>query len=335
MIHNLPVNGILSNIITGDDRRFNFGFREGVMKQDKAIGIDIGGTNTKIGVLDSDGNLCGYSSIPTDSHTGFSDFLDRVEKELIKHCGGSNGIKSMLGIGVGAPNANPLSGLVIEPPNLDWGTVAIKNEFENRFGLPVYLDNDANVAAQGEGLWGVAAGMKNFIVVTLGTGVGTGIIVDGDLVVGSTGTAGEGGHLTIVPQGRDCNCGGKGHLESYASAGGIEKTSLEIFGKKLTSKEVGELFQKGDQQAQKVIELTADYLGRGLALMGTLFAPEAFVLAGGVASLGSPFDKMVEEQLDVYIFPSMRGKIKVLFSSISQSEGAILGAASLVFKHHS
>lgn len=295
-----------------------------------AIGIDIGGTNTKMGLVDMAGLVHSHLSFPTDSHLPFANFIDRVDAK-IKELVADYSELQIQGIGVGAPNANPLTGMIQNPPNLKWGSVPLKAALEAKISRPVWIDNDANVAAMAEGIWGVANRSKNFIVVTLGTGVGTGIIVEGKLLTGGNGIAGEGGHLVIIPNGRDCGCGGKGHLEAYASATGIEKTSLEIIGEKLSSKEVGTRFKSGDSQAHEVIDLTARYLGQGLAHMVSILAPEMVVLAGGVSAIGKPFDQMVEKYMNEYVFPSFKGQTKISFSKVSTENGAVLGAASLVF----
>ena len=295
-----------------------------------AIGIDIGGTNTKMGLVDMTGVVHKQLSFPTDSHLSFSDFVDRVDNKIRELLNDFSDYQ-IQGVGVGAPNANPMTGMIQNPPNLKWGTVPLKAALEAKLSRPVWIDNDANVAAMAEGIWGVAQGRKNFLVVTLGTGVGTGIIVDGKLLIGGNGIAGEGGHLVIIPNGRPCGCGGKGHLEAYASATGIEKTAIEVIGEKLSSKEVGLRFKSGDSKAHKVIDMTAQYLGQGLATMVSILAPEMVVLAGGVSAIGNPFDQMVEKYMNEYVFPSFKGHTKMAFSKISAENGAVLGAASLVF----
>jgi len=295
-----------------------------------AIGMDIGGTNTKMAIVDMAGLVHRHVSFPTDSHLPFSNFVDRVDEQIKKLTEGFKELQ-IQGVGVGAPNANPLTGMVQNPPNLKWGTVPLKAALEAKISRPVWIDNDANVAAMAEGIWGVALRKKNFIIVTLGTGVGTGIVVDGKLLVGGNGIAGEGGHLTIIPNGRDCGCGGKGHLECYASASGLEKTGFEILGETLSSQQIGERFKNGDPRAKEVVEKTASYLGQGIALMVNILAPEMVILAGGVSLVGKPFDSMVEKYMNDYVFPPFKGHTHVCFSKISKENGAVLGAASLVF----
>lgn len=295
-----------------------------------AVGIDIGGTNTKMALVDMAGLIHGHVSFPTDSHLPFTNFIDRVDAKMKELLSEFSEIQ-IQGVGVGAPNANPMTGMIQNPPNLKWGTVPLKAALEAKISRPVWIDNDANVAAMAEGIWGVAHHKKNFIVVTLGTGVGTGIIVDGRLLTGGNGIAGEGGHLVIIPNGRDCGCGGKGHLEAYASASGIEKTAFEMMGEKLSSKDLGQRFKSGDSRAKEVMDRTASYLGQGLALMVSILAPEVIVLAGGVSAVGRPFDQMVEKYMNEYVFPSFKNQTQVKFSQVSTENGAVLGAASLVF----
>ncbi len=300
------------------------------MNKKLAVGIDIGGSNTKVGIVDQDGQTICHSSFPTASETGFDDFILR-SKDTIESLLAQVDVKQIIGVGIGAPNADSQKGILNQPPNLDWGTVPIKKRFAEICPYPIFLDNDANVAAIGEGLWGVASSYDNFVVVTLGTGVGTGVVVDGKVLNCGDGMAGEGGHLTIVPDGRPCNCGGKGHLECYASATGIKLSAEGIFKEELEVKDLGVLFHSGDEKALKLFDLTADYLAQGLAQIATILAPEAFILAGGVSAIGKPFDSMVERQLDQYIYPPLKGRTKILFSTISQEEGAVMGAAALLF----
>ncbi len=295
-----------------------------------AIGIDIGGTNTKMALVDQNGKIHNHFSFPTQSQKPFSEFIDRVANNLKDLIADFHDL-SIHGIGVGAPNANPHSGMILSPPNLAWGSVPLKAALEAKISRPVWMDNDANIAAMAENIWGVAQNKKNFIVVTLGTGVGTGIFCEGKLLLGSNFMAGEGGHVTIIPAGRPCGCGAKGHLEPYANSRGIELTAEELLGGKFTSKEIGELFKNGDKKAYEVMEQTAKYLGIGLSTMVSLFSPELIVLAGGVAQVGGPFDRMVEKEIDRYVFGAFQKQTKVTFSKISTENGAVLGAASLVF----
>ncbi|MBC75464.1 MAG: glucokinase [Halobacteriovoraceae bacterium] len=301
------------------------------MKQ-HAIGIDIGGTNTKIAIVNSSGKVEAFNAFSTKGPSNFELFSDKVfevSKNLLAEL--NLGIKDVKGVGVGAPNGNYISGKIVNPPNLkQWGTVDLTGPFKERFGTEVYLDNDANVAALGEGKWGKGKDKKDFVVVTLGTGIGTGVIVNNQLVRGGNGLAGEGGHISIDFQGRRCGCGGLGHLEMYGSVQGIKTTVLEHLGKELSFKEISEGYKAQDNEMVEVITITADYLGRGLSTMAALLSPQAFILAGGVSTLGQSFTVLVKESLDKYVFPTFKGDIAVELSEISQGEGAVLGAAALV-----
>jgi glucokinase len=295
-----------------------------------ALGIDIGGTNTKFGLIHSDGRIIDHSKIETLAHEPFQKYLDRVETEVNRLI--SPYKNNVVGIGIGAPSASAVTGVMENPPNLqNWGTLPLKKLFQDRFHLPIFLDNDANICAVGEGQWGVAKGLKNFIVITLGTGVGTGIIVNGQMLTGSSGFAGEGGHIIIHPEGRPCACGGVGHLEAYCSVKGIKQTYRELFHEETGFREMSANYFAGDPKAIKCVETTADHMGWGLATMTALFLPDLVVLGGGVSSLGDSFAVLVEAALNRHVFPSFRNKVPVKISSISTSDGAIMGAASLVF----
>tara|TARA_B100001971_G_scaffold212432_1_gene242614 strand:- start:2755 stop:3717 length:963 start_codon:yes stop_codon:yes gene_type:complete len=312
--------GLRSSISQGD-----------YMKQ-LAIGIDIGGTNTKIALVNTSGKIEAFESFPTKGSGNFESFSDTVfetSQTLLESI--NKELNDIRGVGVGAPNGNFKNGSIINPPNLKhWGTVNLTEPFKQRFGCDVHLDNDANVAALGEGKWGKAKELKDFVVVTLGTGVGTGIIINKQLVRGGNGLAGEGGHISIDFQGRQCGCGGSGHLEMYGSATGIEITAMEHLGRDISFSEIYEGYKHGGKEFIEVIEISADYLGKGLATMATLLCPEAFILAGGVSTLGNEFAIKVEKSLNKYVFPTFQGDIKVELSEVSQGEGAVLGAAALV-----
>lgn len=297
-----------------------------------ALGIDIGGTNTKIGLVDSEGSLLEFEKFPTKDPSSFADFVlasKQTAQRLVKKLGLD--ISSLVGVGIGAPNGNAKTGRIESPPNLKhWGTVDLLTPFSKSFNIPAQLDNDANVAALGEGKWGAARGMKDFIVVTLGTGIGTGVVANGELVRGGNGLAGEGGHICIEREGRPCGCGGFGHLEVYGSVRGIKLTVKEILGKELSFAQISDGYHSGDKQLKEAVHKTSRYLGRGLGVMGSLMAPEAFILAGGVATLGEKLRATAEEEMNNEIYPPFKDQIKVLLSDISTGEGAVLGAAGLV-----
>ena len=294
-----------------------------------AVGIDIGGTNTKIGIVSEAGELIIADSIPTESDSEFSEFAHRVYEKttaLIKESK-----KEIIGIGVGAPNANSKSGCIEHPPNLNWEVENLVRPFTKKFNKPVKLENDANLSASGERLWGHGKEIDDFIVVTLGTGVGTGTYSSGHLINSFNGMATEGGHLSIKKNGRPCGCGGYGHLESYASVRGIKETVRELTGKDLKFAQILELYEAKDHSTMKAVEITADYLGYGLAQMFTLFIPKKFILAGGVSNLGADFSKLVNESFQKYAYKPFKKECEVVLSEISLKNGAILGAASLLF----
>jgi glucokinase len=301
------------------------------MKQ-SAIGIDIGGTNSKVGLVDETGKLLCFEKFPTDSQSGFEDFVRRMSTNINKLLTKHNISKTALsGVGIGAPNGNSQAGTIESPPNLAWDVVPIVKAFQQALEIDnIKLDNDANVAALGEGRWGVAKNSSNFIVVTLGTGIGTGIVANGELIRGSHGMAAEGGHLVIRPGGRPCNCGGMGHLECYASVRGIKTTTFIQLEKELSFHEISELYHAGDETMLQVVKKTANFLAIGLAQMGTIFAPDMFVLAGGVATLGEQFRSWTEQAYIENTYRPFKHISKLELSRISTAEGAVLGAASLV-----
>lgn len=304
------------------------------MKARVAIGIDIGGTNTKLALVTHDGSVRGSRTFKTQEHQDFADYL----KELVRHIHELIDLKKttsladvpIAGIGVGAPNANWNNGHIVSPVNLKWGRVDLAHQLEAAVGLPVELDNDANTAAIGEALFGVAKGVRDFTMVTLGTGVGTGIFAEGQIIRSENGKAGEGGHIVIEPKGRHCACGGQGHLEIYASSPGVEMTAHEVFGRPVTAKEVSDLAKKGDKKAEQVVEMTAEWLGLGLSTMAAVLNPSLFVLAGGVSQISEDFEKRVQHWLDHYAFKGIRHEARVKTTSTNQETGSVLGAAALI-----
>jgi glucokinase len=270
------------------------------------LGIDIGGTNSKVGLIDESGSIAFREIFPTKSEESFDIYLPRL-KEIVDKLLTITG-KVPIGIGVGAPNANFLTGMVHEPPNLSWGSVDLKKRFEELFKLPTFVDNDANLAAVSELLWGCASGVKHLLVVTLGTGVGTGIIIDGNVLQGAFGGAGEGGHIEIVPNGRACGCGGAGHLEAYASATGMKLTIKEILGSDVDLALLGTALKSGDKDALKIFGESAKYLGKGLASMATILFPEMVVLTGGVMNAGPIFLEMIRAEFEKMILDLLEEK---------------------------
>jgi len=298
------------------------------------LGIDIGGTNTKMGIVNSQGELISFETFPTKDPKDFSEYQNKLLSVAHHLCESSKiEIKDILALGVGAPNGNGVTGCVESPPNLKhWGTFDFVSPISKLFKLPVFLENDANVAALGEKMWGQGRELHDFIVVTLGTGIGTGVYTHNELITGSHGLAGEGGHIIIEKDGRTCGCGGKGHLEVYGSVTGIKTTTKELTDEELTFHEISARYHSGDDKIKKVFDHTANYLALGLSQMGSLMCPQAFIIAGGVATIGQDFINRIQYYYDQYIYPPFRDKTKILLSNISTKEGAVLGAAGLAFK---
>lgn len=311
------------------------------------IGIDIGGTGTKFGIVDSHGNVLFQGDISTKKHTSVEKFIDELHIELtdlIKKAGGPGRIK---GIGVGAPNGNYYTGTVEYAPNLPWkGIIPLAKLIENKFNLPVILTNDANAAAIGEMMYGAAKGMKDFIMITLGTGVGSGIVANGKLIYGHDGFAGELGHTIVIPDGRlHPGTGKKGSLESYASATGVRYTALELLEKtdtpstlrnvakeELDSKKVYEAAIAGDELAKQVYEFTGKILGLALANAVMFSSPEAIVLFGGLTKAGDLILKPTREHMEANLIQVFQNKVKLLISHLRESDAAILGASALVWE---
>ncbi len=313
-------------------------------KNKLAVGIDIGGTNTVLGFVDIDGNLISEYSIPTYAEQEYPQFFERLINEIkIKFAPLAN-YYSLAGIGIGAPNANYYKGTVEQPPNLNWGFVNVVEIMKSHFDLPVAITNDANAAAIGEMFFGAAKGMKNFIVITLGTGVGSGIVVDGNLVYGNDGFAGEIGHTTAIPEGRLCGCGKKGCLETYLSAGGFKRTAFELlvnFNKKsnltkysfeeLTPKIIYDEALSGDLVAKETFEQSAKILGMQLADSVAYTSPEAIIIFGGVAKSGDLLFGPLKKYFENNLLNIFKNKVKILPSGLSDKNIAVLGAAALIW----
>lgn len=315
--------------------------------QQLAIGIDIGGTGTKFGIVDRNGNILFSSEISSRNHPEVEGFIDELHDSLhamIERAGGTGRIK---GIGVGAPNGNYYSGTVEYAPNLIWkGIIPFAKMMEDKFKLPVVLTNDANAAAIGEMMYGAAKGMKDFIMITLGTGVGSGIVANGKLIYGHDGFAGELGHTIIIPNGRLHEGTGKyGSLESYASATGVRLTALEMLSKsdepsllrkipvdKITSKEVYEAATAGDKLAKEVFDFTGQILGLALANFVMFSSPEAIILFGGLTKAGDLILQPTRESMEANVLKVFQNKVKILVSHLKESDAAILGASALVWE---
>ena len=311
------------------------------------VGVDIGGTGTKFGIVDNVGNVLFASEISTKKQEQVHTFIDELHQELsvlIEKVGGVGRIK---GIGVGAPNGNVYTGNIEYAPNLPWkGIIPLARMLQDKFKIPVRLTNDANAAAVGEMMYGAAQGMKDFIMITLGTGVGSGIVANGQLIYGHDGFAGELGHTTIIPDGRlHPGTGKKGSLESYASATGVAQSAIEILKNtdrpsllrdipkgELNSKAVFEAATKGDEVAKEVFAFTGKVLGMALANFVMFSSPEAIILFGGLTKAGDLILKPTREHLEANVIEIFQNKVKILVSHLKESDAAILGASALMWE---
>ncbi|HKH61890.1 MAG TPA: ROK family protein [Flavitalea sp.] len=315
--------------------------------QQLALGIDIGGTGTKFGIVDRNGNILFSSEISSRNHAEVEGFIDELYDSLhpmIERAGGTGRIK---GIGVGAPNGNYYTGTVEYAPNLPWrGIIPLAKMIEGKFKLPVVLTNDANAAAIGEMMYGAAKGMKDFIMITLGTGVGSGIVANGHLIYGHDGFAGELGHTIIIPNGRlHEGTGKRGSLESYASATGVRLTALEMLenstepsllrkipADQMDSLKVFEAATQGDELAKKIFEFTGEILGLALANFVMFSSPEAIILFGGLTKSGDLILKPTRENMEANVIQVFQNKVKILVSHLREADAAILGASALAWE---
>jgi len=309
------------------------------------IGVDLGGTNTVFGLVNAKGDVLADNSIRTQEYKKIEDFIEastEALKPLIEKAGGIDNIR---GMGIGAPNGNYYHGTIEFAPNLPWkGTVPLAGLFADALGIPVAVTNDANAAAIGEMTYGVAKGMKDFIVITLGTGVGSGIVINGQLVYGSDGFAGELGHVTMVrgEEGRMCGCGRKGCLEAYCSATGVARTAREVLQKtdkpsllryvqpeNITSLDVSIAAGKGDEVAKEIFEFTGKMLGHACADFEAFSSPEAFIFFGGLTKAGELIMDPIRRGYDEAVLQIFKGKPKFLVSGLMSSNAAVLGASAL------
>ena len=318
------------------------------MAQDLVIGIDIGGQTTKCGIVDARGSVLSQTVIRSDNFTDVAPYIAELA-EALNHIIAEAGAEGRIrGIGVGAPNGNYYTGTIESAVNLVWGGTKIipfaKLLSEQMNGIPVSLTNDANAAAMGEMTYGAARGMKNFIMITLGTGVGSGIVINGEVVYGHDGFAGELGHTCAVRHnGRQCNCGKTGCLEAYASAMGVARTArewLEMSNEpsvlrsldKISSKDVYEAAKEGDKLALKIFEFTGRILGEKFADFIEFSAPEAIVLFGGLARAKEFLFEPIQKAMDENVLSLWKGKVKLVFSQLKESDAAILGASALAWE---
>ena len=319
-----------------------------ILEKPYVVGIDVGGQTTKMGIVDMRGQVLSQTVIRTDTHTEVDKYIDDVAEALDKIINESGTAGKIRGIGVGAPNGNYYTGTIENAANIAWGSNRTINFSEllsaRTGGLKVALTNDANAAAVGEMTYGAARGMKNFIMITLGTGVGSGIVINGEVVYGHDGFAGELGHTCAVRNnGRLCNCGKTGCLETYCSAIGVARTAREWLTlsdepsvlrslDSISSKDVYEAAKEGDRLALKIFEFTGKMLGQSFADFVAFSAPEAIVLFGGLARAKEYLYQPILDSMNANLLDIWRGKIKIVFSQLKESDAAILGASALAWE---
>lgn len=314
------------------------------MSKPYVVGIDIGGTNTVFGIVDARGTIIDNGSIKTGKHSKIEDYVNELHENLFQLIEKNDAVGKIAGIGVGAPNGNYFNGTIEFAPNLPWrGVLPLADMLSEKFGIPVALTNDANAAAIGEMTYGAARGLKDFIMITLGTGVGSGIVVNGQLVYGHDGFAGELGHVIVKPvNGRACGCGRTGCLETYASATGVARTAREFLEirkdnsllrqipiQDITSKDVYDAAIAGDQIAKDIFEYTGQILGEAFANFTAFTSPKAIVLFGGLAKSGDLIMNPIKESMERNMLNIYKNKVTLLFSELKESDAAVLGASAL------
>ena len=314
------------------------------MSKPYVLGIDIGGTNTVFGIVDARGVVIASSSIKTLKHAAFSDYIDELYTEVTRLLKANDAEDKILGIGIGAPNANYYTGRIEACVNLPWEMpVPLAQTVSEKFGIPVAITNDANAAAIGEMTYGAARGLRDFIMITLGTGVGSGIVINGQLVYGHDGFAGELGHVTMRRNnGRLCGCGRTGCLEAYCSATGVARTAREFLSIRkddsllrnididaITSKDVYDAAIQGDAIANEIFEYTGNILGEAFADFTAFSSPEAFILFGGLARSGELLLRPLRESMEKNMMKMFKGKARILMSELKEADAAVLGASAL------
>jgi len=312
-----------------------------------AVGIDIGGTNTKFGIVDREGTILTQGRMLTNARDTVQGFIEELYQHLSPMIEQSGGVNAFTGIGIGAPNGNYYTGNIEHAANLKWkGIVPLAAMIQERFGMNVKLTNDANAAAAGEQQYGCAKGMRDFITITLGTGVGSGIFINGRIVLGHDGFAGELGHTIIRPGGRlHPGTGIRGPLEAYASATGVRETALEmlrdhpkksllrdISPEELTSEKVYECAIKGDEIAKEIFAFTGQLLGEALANFVMFSSPEAIVLFGGLTKAGDLILNPTRNAMEANLVQVFKNKVKLVFSNLKEADAAILGASALIWE---
>ena len=312
------------------------------------IGLDMGGTNSVFGIVDARGEIKGTTAIKTQAYVDVNDYVNAGCEALQPVIDMVGGIGKIKGMGIGAPNANYYTGTIEDAPNLPWkGVVHLAKMFSEKLGVPVAMTNDANAAAMGEMTYGVARGMKDFIMITLGTGVGSGIVINGQVVYGCDGFAGELGHVIMdrSGKGRLCGCGRKGCLEAYCSATGVARTAREMLEtterpsllrdmdpKEITSLDVAIAAGKGDALAKEVFDFTGHMLGEACADFTAFSSPEAFVFFGGLTKAGDLLMKPIVESYNEHVLGNFKGHAQLLVSGLNGSEAAVLGASALAWE---
>jgi len=308
------------------------------MNQKYALGVDIGGTKTAFGVVTEDGKIIYHSEIPTKNYPTPEALVSEIKKQLDENHEGE-----FLGIGIGAPNGNALNGKIEFAPNLPWkGIISICDLFEEKFHKPTILINDANAAAVGEMMFGAGRDLKNFVTITLGTGLGSGIIINGNLVEGENGFAGEFGHIRVIKDGRTCGCGRLGCLETYASSTGVVRTynewikdlpsnSLLHQVDHISARTIFECAQREDSFATKIVDYTAEILGNALANFACFSDPKAYILFGGLAQSGVFFAEKVKAAMEKDILKVLENKVEIRTSELHHRNAAVLGTAATLF----
>ncbi len=314
------------------------------MNKPYVVGIDIGGTNTVFGIVDARGVVIASSSIKTQQYADVNEYIEQLYLAIMRLLEAHNAVDKIHGIGIGAPNANYYTGMIERLVNIPWPTpLPLAQLVSEKFGIPVAITNDANAAAIGEMTYGAARGLKNFIMITLGTGVGSGIVIDGKVVYGHDGFAGELGHVIMKRNnGRLCGCGRTGCLEAYCSASGVARTAREFLEirtepsklrdiplDQITSKDVYDAAIAGDPLAKEIFQFTGNMLGEAFADFTVFSSPEAIILFGGLAKSGELLMKPLRESMERNMFPAFKGKVKILPSELKEADAAILGASAL------
>ena len=311
------------------------------------IGLDLGGTNSVFGIIDREGKVLTTASIKTQGFPNVETYVEDSVKAVMQIVEQVGGIEKIHAMGIGAPGGNYYNGTIEQAANLEWakGIVPLADMFASRLDIPVAITNDANAAAMGEMIYGEAVGMKNFVELTLGTGVGSGIVANGQLIIGCDGFAGELGHMVVEPEGRPCGCGRKGCLETYCSATGVVRTTVamleestdatslrDIPREELTSYDVYKAAMTGDAMAQEVFRQTGRRIGVACANIATFLSPEAFIFFGGLAQAGDLLFRPMEEAYNENVLSLYKGKAKFLKSGLDGAKAAVLGASAIAWE---